>query len=146
MHVAGIGERLSAHEHLPEWAAVLVIPRQCCPTPEIFRAYKDSGQNFSAPASVPEDLGDRQEFLDFLKRQQNDLELTAIEKLPAIRDVSTALKQTEDVQLVRMSGSGATVFALYPTPESAQRAAELLQSTRPHWWVRACTLNRVVRY
>ena len=146
VHVAGIGDRLNVHEHMPEWPALLVNPRQSCPTPEIFKTYKDVGQGFSKSVSVPQDLGDRQECLDFLKQQKNDLELTAIEKLPAIRDVTVALKQTEDVQLVRMSGSGATVFALYLTPESAQRAAELIQSTYPHWWVRPCTLNRVVRY
>jgi len=146
VQVGGIGDRLQPHETMPEWPAVLVNPRQSCPTPEIFRSYKDSGQNFSAPVSVPHDMSDRHEFLEFIRQQKNDLEVTAIEKLPAIRDVIVALKQTEEAQLVRMSGSGATVFALYPTPESAQRSAEKIQSTRPHWWVRFCMLNRVVRY
>jgi len=146
VHVSGIGENLAAYEHLPECSALLVNPRQSCPTPEVFRAYKDSGQTFSKPVTVPEDLIDRHDLLDFLKAQRNDLEISAIEKLPAIRDVMVALKQSEEVQLVRMSGSGATVFALYPTPESAQRAAEIMQSAHPSWWVRPCTLNQVVRY
>lgn len=145
-HVSGAGEILQPSEHLPEWPALLVNPRQSCPTPEIFRNYRDSGQTFTKPVMSPEDLSERGDFLSFIKRQANDLEMAAIEKIPVIKDVMSALKQSEEVQLMRMSGSGATVFALYPTPEAAQRAAEAIQFMHPSWWVRSCTLNQVVRY
>lgn len=146
VHVSGIGEGLSIQEHLPEWSGLLVNPRQSCPTPDVFRIYKESGQAFSNPVSLPDDMSDRHAFLSFLKDQRNDLEIFAAEKLPVLRDVLAALKQSEDVQLVRMSGSGATMFALYPTVEASQRAAESIQTAHPSWWVRACTLNQVVRY
>ncbi len=146
VHVAGIGDSLCPYEQLPECPAVLVNPRQHCPTPEIFKAYRDGGRAFSAPIDLPQDLSEREDFLQFLRTQGNDLEEAAMEKLPAINDVMRALRQSADVDLVRMSGSGATVFALYPSIESAQHAAEEMQTQHPGWWMRACTLNRIVRY
>lgn len=144
-HVSGIGETITPQD-MPECAALLVNPRQRCPTPEIFNAYKDSGQSFSHPGTLPPELAERNEFLDFIRQQKNDLEIAAIEKLPAIRDVIVALRQTDHPQLVRMSGSGATVYALYENLDAARAAAEKIQARYPGWWVRACTLNQAVRY
>jgi 4-diphosphocytidyl-2-C-methyl-D-erythritol kinase len=145
-HVTGIGEKLFPIEHLPEWHAVLVNPRQSCPTPEIFKAYKEGGAAFSAPVKLPDDIDDRRGLLDFIREQGNDLQDAAINKIPAINDVINKLQQTVNVELVRMSGSGATVFALYPDSESAAQTVEMIQAQHPSWWVRACVLNRVVRY
>lgn len=145
-HVTGIGENLRPLDHLPEWSAVLVNPRQSCSTPAIFQAYKERGQAFSAPLQMPEGLDDQRQLLSFLNAQKNDLEAAAINQIPVIADVKETLGRTTGVELVRMSGSGATVFGLYADPDNAAQAAEMIQTQRPSWWVRACVLNRVVRY
>nr|WP_166176258.1 4-(cytidine 5'-diphospho)-2-C-methyl-D-erythritol kinase [Altererythrobacter segetis] len=64
---------------------------------------------------------------------RNDLETAAISLCPPIADVLAALRQT-DADLVRMSGSGATCFALYRSHEVIQNAAEKLASEHPGWW------------
>jgi 4-diphosphocytidyl-2-C-methyl-D-erythritol kinase len=143
-HVTGIGEKMTPVD-VPEMAAVLVNPRQSCATPEIFSLYKEQARPFSAPLTSPA-LWDAGEMLAFLSAQRNDLQDAAIGKLPVIADVIAALSGTKTVQLVRMSGSGATVFALYPDLEAAEDAATDLQQQHPQWWVRPCTLARVVRY
>ena len=39
-----------------------------------------------------------------------------------------------DADLVRMSGSGATCFALYRSTDVMREAAEKLASEHPGWW------------
>jgi 4-diphosphocytidyl-2-C-methyl-D-erythritol kinase len=64
---------------------------------------------------------------------RNDLEAAAIALCPPIADVLAALHQT-DADLVRMSGSGATCFALYRSHEVIQKATEKLTCEHPGWW------------
>ena len=45
------------------------------------------------------------------------------------------------VRLARMSGSGATCFALFPDRHAAAGAARALKNARPGWWVRATYLR-----
>lgn len=143
-HVSGIGEVLTPHD-IPEYAAVLVNPRQSCATPEIFKIYKESDRSFRRPVTVP-DLQEAQDMRAFLQQQSNDLEEPAIGRLPVIATVINALQNTAHAEMVRMSGSGATVFALYPDHIAAEDAAARIQEQHPDWWVRPCTLGRVVRY
>jgi 4-diphosphocytidyl-2-C-methyl-D-erythritol kinase len=43
--------------------------------------------------------------------------------------------------LARLSGSGATCFALCPDLGAAEGLAAQLQAEAPQWWVRACTFG-----
>ena len=52
-----------------------------------------------------------------------------------------ALRALAGCRLARMSGSGATCFALFASAAAAQGAAEALNAKYPHWWVRACVLG-----
>jgi 4-diphosphocytidyl-2-C-methyl-D-erythritol kinase len=61
---------------------------------------------------------------------RNDLEAPALELVPAIGDVLAALRAT-GAWLVRMSGSGATCFALYETAAQLQAAQAALPAD---WW------------
>jgi 4-diphosphocytidyl-2-C-methyl-D-erythritol kinase len=64
---------------------------------------------------------------------RNDLEAPAIAICPAIADVLAALGQTAP-WLARMSGSGATCFALYNSPTQCTEAARLVAASHPGWW------------
>ncbi|MDW4783742.1 hypothetical protein NQ310_26655, partial [Escherichia coli] len=55
-----------------------------------------------------------------LRRGTKDLEFPAARIEPVISDVLSALRTTGNVRLVRMSGSGATCFAIYATDADAQ--------------------------
>ena len=48
---------------------------------------------------------------------------------------------TNGAWLARMSGSGATCFAIYENTAEAGRAAEQLRRDHPGWWVHAGTLS-----
>lgn len=64
---------------------------------------------------------------------RNDLEEPAIRLCPAIGDALSALRETRAF-LVRMSGSGATCFALYRSHDVMLKAAEKMRKEQPDWW------------
>lgn len=68
---------------------------------------------------------------------RNDLEAPALALCPAIGDVLATLHATTP-WLTRMSGSGATCFALYDTP-AARDAARVAMP--PEWWTMAGALR-----
>lgn len=68
---------------------------------------------------------------------RNDLEAPALALCPAIGDVLLALRETAP-WLARMSGSGATCFALYDTPAARDAAQAAMRS---EWWTMAGALR-----
>ena len=64
---------------------------------------------------------------------RNDLEPPAIALCPAIADVLASLRETSP-WLARMSGSGATCFALYDSEAVRDEAAGQVHAQRPGWW------------
>ena len=47
----------------------------------------------------------------------------------------------DKIALTRMSGSGATVFGLYPSDDAARSAARALSAAHPKAWVKATQLS-----
>jgi len=127
--MTGIGEILHAPPALPGFGLVLVNPGIAVSTPAVFRA-RQAG--FSPPLALPEAWEDAAAMARDLAQLGNDLEQPAIGLCPAIGDVLQALRAAPGVLLARMSGSGATCFALTAT---AAEAAQVAASTAGQgWW------------
>ncbi len=71
---------------------------------------------------------------------RNDLEPSAISLCPAVAEVLASLAETQPL-LARMSGSGATCFALYERDEDRDRAREFVSRRHPEWWTLAGQLR-----
>ncbi len=145
----GIGEKLSPPLVLPALPAVLVNPRVAVPTADVFRALaalraKETPRNFqSDAASAIAESGTpftADAMIDALAKSGNDLQSAAISVQPIVDDVIAALKALPGCRLARMSGSGATCFALFERADAA-RAARTLKERQPGWWVRATVLG-----
>jgi len=138
----GIGEVLSEPLSLPALPAVLVNPGVALTTKAVFARW-------TAPASPPAaldaeaivQLKDCDALLRLLATQANDLEAPAITLAPVIADVLAALRALPGCSLARMSGSGATCFALFASAAGTQDAAKVLHAKYPQWWVQACVLG-----
>ena len=76
-----------------------------------------------------------------LAGEHNDLEAPATRIQPVIGEVLAALSASNGAWLARMSGSGATCFAIYENTADAQRAAQKIQLDHPQWWVHAGILS-----
>ncbi len=140
--VSGIGEILSAPVALPALPAVLVYPAKPSSTPEVYRAF-DRMDAASTPLGmhVSEIPHERGAFLRFLQKQANDLTSAAWSVTPEIAEADAALRNTDHAMLIRMSGSGSTVFALHETMERAEAEAAAIRKNYPNWWVKATTLR-----
>ena len=138
----GIGEVLSPPLPLPLLPAVLVNPGVAVPTKSVFASLQLSS---TPPASLDDGtvakLRSREELVRVLALQANDLEPPAIALAPIIADVLAALRGLEGCALARMSGSGATCFALFASADEAAVAEKLLAAKNPTWWVKATMLG-----
>lgn len=72
---------------------------------------------------------------DVIAAGRNDLQLPAIALVPDIAEVLQVVGQLEGVRLARMSGSGATCFALMESPAALDHAARWLAKACPDWWI-----------
>jgi len=122
----GAGEELSPvpELRLAGTPVLLVNPRQPVATGPVFAAWDgiDRGPLFTG-ANLRAQL--------FAGR--NDLQRPATAQCPAIVDVLTELGALRP-WLARMSGSGATCFALFDAAAERDAAAAHLAQGRPHWW------------
>lgn len=119
---SGIGEELDPVDlGLAHTPVLLVNPMKTCPTGPVFKGW---------------DGVDRGPLLlDSWRGGRNDLEGPALTLVPEIGEVLQCLGAQSGTTLARMSGSGATCFALFASASERDQAAEAIRCTRPDWWV-----------
>jgi 4-diphosphocytidyl-2-C-methyl-D-erythritol kinase len=140
--MSGIGEQLSPPLNLPLLAAVLINPGVAVPTKDVFANWtKNAGAASPLDLTTVENILDAKSFIELLKQEANDLEAPAIKLAPVIADALAALRALQDCRLARMSGSGATCFAIFDGSGAAQEAALALGSQYPRWWIKACEIG-----
>jgi len=113
-------EQVEVEDDLVSTPVLLVNPRVPLATGPVFKAWDrmDRGALPEGPASR------------IAREGRNDLEAPAISLCPVIAEVLAALSDTAP-WLARMSGSGATCFALFETPEARDAAAAAMPAG---WW------------
>lgn len=138
----GIGEVLSEPLALPRFCTLLVNPRIALATKLVFAAWRER-KNPARPLELALLVKPRsdEEVLRYLATQTNDLEVPAIALAPAIAEVLAALRALEGCRLARMSGSGATCFALFSSVAEREAAAKALRAEFPNWWICETTLG-----
>ena len=139
-HMTGIGEGVTPLSGLEPTPAVLVNPLVPTPTGAVFKAF-DSVTGVNAPRETPRPQKSHGDMLARTVDGRNDLEPPAIAAVPIINDVLRELSVQTGAQIARMSGSGASCFALFERGAQAQAAAKTIASTHPDWWVKATTFG-----
>lgn len=112
-----------AENDLAGCPVLLVNPRVPVPTGPVFQAWDRIDRGGMPGGSLRE----------IALHGRNDLEAPAIAICPAVAGVLAALGATSPF-LARMSGSGATCFALYESQQALSEAAARIAATRPDWW------------
>lgn len=125
MRGEGVGEALSPVGSVAGTPILLVNPRIPLSTGAVFRAWDGIDQGL---------LGD-------WHHGRNDLEAPACALVPEIAALLVFLGSRHDVTLARMSGSGATCFALFATKAARDRAVTEVRTTFPAYW----TMESVLR-
>ncbi|SDA28712.1 4-(cytidine 5'-diphospho)-2-C-methyl-D-erythritol kinase [Sphingomonas sp. NFR15] len=119
----GRGEKLEPLEDLGAVPVLLVNPGIAVSTGPVFRAW-DGVDRGAIPAGGT---------IARARAGRNDLEAPARAIAPGIGDVIDLLATTGPM-LARMSGSGATCFALYEAEQTRAAAAATVRAAQPGWW------------
>jgi 4-diphosphocytidyl-2-C-methyl-D-erythritol kinase len=129
--VGGTGERLEPAGPLPEAGILLVNPRRALPTAAVFAARRGPFGHVARFAPMPSKAS---AFARALIACRNDLTEAAIGLVPEIAAVLARLGRLPGSLLARMSGSGATCFALFDDCAAAEKARAVLAAAEPRWW------------
>jgi 4-diphosphocytidyl-2-C-methyl-D-erythritol kinase len=145
--MTGVGETLTPLA-LPRLPCVMINPRVPVATKDVFKELGlRNGELRVGIADVlkapkwPDQDAATDAWIKALAAGVNDLEAPAIKVEPVIGEVLSALGALDGVRLARMSGSGATCFALFDDDATAQQAAQSIASAHPQWWVHAGALS-----
>jgi 4-diphosphocytidyl-2-C-methyl-D-erythritol kinase len=139
----GVGDELGPLLALPPLIGLLVNPGQPVATKRVFSLMKIApgaatgfgGHPELYPNMPPEAL------IATLRKGRNDMEAAACVLAPVIGDVLSVLGAAPGCRLARMSGSGATCFALFKDCRSAARAKKAILRAHPSWWAKTCVLS-----
>ncbi|MDE2597725.1 MAG: 4-(cytidine 5'-diphospho)-2-C-methyl-D-erythritol kinase [Sphingomonadales bacterium] len=132
LHVAGRGDRfelLQDRAYL-NWPVLLVNPGVPLATGPVFRGWDGVDRGALAEPSA---------FAAVVAHGRNDLAAPAIVQVPQIGDVLAAL-EAQAPKIARMSGSGATCFALFDTAAERDAAEAAIRASHPAWWLLATRL------
>ena len=105
---------------------LLINPLIACPTGPVFAGWDGIDRGALDPLAWP--------------RGRNDLAASAMALVPQIEEVLAVLR-AQLPAVARMSGSGATCFAIFATEAERDAAADRIIADHPDWWVMTSALR-----
>lgn len=125
----GVGDKLKplGSDGISGTPVLLVNPRIACPTGPIFAAWDGVDRGALDPEC----------WID----GRNDLQDPAETLFPDIALVLSVLEKLSGVRLARMSGSGATCYALFETMALRDLACDKISDAYPSWWTLKAALR-----
>ena len=121
---------------------MLVNPLAVSPTAAVYRAFDVGGARASADLPpLPDCFSDVQALVEVPGQDAQRPRGASDHAAPAIEAALAALHAAAETLLARMSGCGATCFALYADAAGAEALAARLARRYPTWWVKACRLG-----
>lgn len=129
----GVGEKLQKIKKMPKLPMVLVSPNLKVPTKWAFERYETlesapcvDGEDSVGEEGIPLQFTTKKSVVRFLN---NDLERVTMEKYPALKNIKEALNKLGALAS-QMTGSGPTVFGIFPNQEAAQEACDRLSKIK----------------
>ena len=122
----GVGEKLSKIKKMPKLPFVVVSPNIQVATKWAFERY---GANDNQPiqkadvSDIPDHFATKKSVVKYMS---NDLESVTIGKYPVLGDIKHALRRLGALESL-MTGSGPTVYGVFPSREVAEVACDKLQ-------------------
>ncbi len=134
--MTGIGGIISPIEFDNDLQMLLVNPGISISTPAVFTAYKSLDTPFEKKRAFSVNKIHLPLMIDQLKSSKNSLQDAACQLESRVSGVLGELSDLKGAVLSRMSGSGATCFALFENEEDCKNAASDLQRRNPDWWIK----------
>ncbi len=137
--VSGAGEIIAPAPRLAPLFVCLANPRTPMPTGPVFRDFDAAHQNPPPARHPPRFAPDYQGLAALMATSRNDLQPIAIRRQPVIQTVIDRLAQRPGTFAARLSGSGASVFALFSSAAAAQNAARAMGGAG--WWAMSARIS-----
>jgi 4-diphosphocytidyl-2-C-methyl-D-erythritol kinase len=139
----GIGDELGPILDLPPLPALIVNPRQPLETKPVFEFMKIAPGSRTHFGPHPKIVAGQSfdALIAALRKGRNDMEDAASVLAPIVAKVLAILTAAPGCKIARMSGSGATCFALFSDCRAVARARKAIVEAHPDWWVKATILN-----
>ncbi len=137
--VKGKGEKVfPLKKKIPEFFLLLVNPLKEISTKLIFEKLKLQPRQQS---NFDENLINKAKFIKFLKSKSNHLQNEAILQCADIKIILDFLDDKTNALLSRLTGSGATCFALYNNKEDLDIAHGLVKERFKYFWVKKTKID-----
>jgi 4-diphosphocytidyl-2-C-methyl-D-erythritol kinase len=138
--MAGIGDQVGPPLDLSPLPSLLVNPGVPAPTPRVFAALGlERGAAVDYGPAV--DYAHAGGLFAALLAARNDLQPAALRVAPEIAEALEILALLPGARLARMSGSGATCFAVFSDRAALMRGTRAIKAQRPRWWARPTYLR-----
>ena len=136
--VSGIGEKITFIKKLKEYHILLVNPQIEVSTREIFSdlVFSEEKENKNLKNNITN---------SFIKKS-NDLEHLAVKKYKIIGEILLHLSNCHGVVINRMTGSGATCFALFENSHDLNRAEIFTKNIFKNCWIKKAKLVNSVKH
>ena len=140
--VEGKGEKITFYPRkIPEYFVLLVNPNIQISTKRIFQKLKI---NFRKKKKPENRFVLEEDFLGYLLKKNNDLEVPAIDQCDEIKFIINELNNNTESLLSRMTGSGATCFALYDKRIKLLEAEKKIKEIKENYWVKTTKLVNII--
>tara|TARA_B100001029_G_scaffold168432_1_gene162492 strand:- start:431 stop:1291 length:861 start_codon:yes stop_codon:yes gene_type:complete len=110
---------------------IIIYPFFRCSTKEIYSKVNNYDKikklNFN-------NLNSKKKMVQNLKQSHNSLEKIAIKKFPKISKILAELKQLDNCEFSRLTGSGSACFGLFLTKKSAHLGLRKIKKKFPNYW------------
>jgi 4-diphosphocytidyl-2-C-methyl-D-erythritol kinase len=131
--VQGIGEKIIDIEiEQPELFLLIINPKMAINTAQIFQNLELSEKN------IPNN--DQNDIINMIKYRQNHLQIVAEKFCPEITDIFANLRLQRNIINAKLSGSGATCFAIFNKKEDLDLAFENLKDIFPDFYIKKSKL------
>lgn len=131
--VQGKGEKVNFFSKgIPEFFVLLANPRQQISTKKIFERLEIKSVKRKMNSL---DYSSDENFVQHIKNRKNDLEIPAIKQCKKISYLLDFFNSHTDCLFSRMTGSGATCFAVFQTNKKLINAEKILREKFKNYWI-----------
>jgi len=115
---------------------LIVYPNLICSTKEIYKSNKNINLNKIAFLKR-----NKKDLINYLKREKNDLEDSAVAIYPKIKKIINFIKSQKGCYLSRITGSGSACIGVFSNMRNAITAMKLIKLKHPRYW---CVVSKTI--
>ncbi len=111
---------------------LLVYPNLRCSTKYVYSKVKKYSPKIKFNSKI---LTSKRNYIDFLAKSTNDLQLIIEKKYPIVRNLLFEIRQTKGCYFSRMTGSGSVCYGVFQSKKRALDALNKIKSKYPTYWI-----------